>query len=148
MSLLIKHFGFIKNGRKVYHNPELYNAQLLQLEGQEFEEIIKKRTRKTTHSQFDFYRGIILPICYQQECFSHYDKPDDIHDDYFADKFLSYTKTVTLPDGRKVEKKRTISTSSLTVEEMSKFIEKVIIDCAELGIIIKDPQAYINSHYK
>lgn len=148
MSLQIKHFGKVIKGRKVYNNPELYTAQLHQLEGQEFEEIIKKRTRKVSYSQHDFYRGGILPTCYQAEMFSHYDKPDDIHEDYFADKFLSYKKDVVLPDGKRIQKTKVISTADLNMEEMSKFIEKVLIECEMLGISIMSKDEYYNRFYK
>ncbi len=129
--------------------PELYNTNLLQLEGCEVEEIVKKRTRRVTNDQNAYYYGVILPICFQHEAFSHYNKSDDIHEDYFADKFLSYTKVVTLPDGKVVNKTKVTSTSSLSSEEMSKFIEKVLMDAAqEFGLIIKTPEEYFNTLYK
>jgi len=148
MALLIKHFGVIKNGRKVYHNPELYSAQLLQLEGQEFEEVIKKRTRKTTLSQHSYYRGAILASCYQSEMFGHFDKPDDIHDFYFAPKFLTVTKMVKDNNGVNREFKKVIHMSDMTIEETSAFIEKVIADCAQNEIYILSPEEYYNRHYK
>jgi len=147
MALLIKHFGVIKNGRKVYHNPELYSAQLLQLEGQEFEEVIKKRTRKTTLSQHSYYRGAILPSCYQSEAFGHFDKPDDIHDFYFAPKFLSITKVFNV-GGKEVEAKKIISLTEMTIQETSECIEKVIADAADNGIFILTPDEWFNRHYK
>lgn len=143
----IKHFGKIVKGRKVYNNPELYASQLLQLEGMEFEEIIKKRTRKTTLNQHAYYRGAILPSCYQSEHFSYFDKPDDIHDFYFAKKFLTITKMINV-NGVNKEVKKVISMSEMSDKETSEFIEKVIANCAELGIIILSPEEYYNKYYK
>ena len=146
MKPTIKYFGRIEKGKKIYNNPSLYSAQLNQLEGQEFEEIIRKRSRKTTLSQHAYYRGIILPICHQNEMFSHYDKPDDIHEDYFGEKFLSYTKIITMPDGSKREKTAIKSTADMPDDETSKFIEKVVMECANLGITILTPEEYYNQN--
>jgi hypothetical protein len=148
MSLQIKHFGKVIKGRKVYNNPELYTAQLHQLEGQEFEEIIKKRTRKTTLNQNSYYRGAILAACYQSEMFGHFDKPDDIHDYYFAPKFLSIKKMFKDHKGNNVEVTKVISMSEMTVEETSAFIEKVIADAASMDIGILSPDEYYNRFYK
>lgn len=144
----IKHFGKIVNGGMVFNDPNLYNAQLKEFEGQEVEVIVRKRIRKTTLDQHAYYRGGILPVCYQQEMFAHYDKPDDIHDDYFADKFLSYKKIITLPNGHKREKTVNVSMSDLSMEETASFIQKVIIECDMLGISILTPEEYYNRHYK
>jgi len=148
MSLQIKHFGKVIKGRKVYNNPELYSAQLQQLEGQEFEEVIKKRTRKTTLSQHAYYRGAILAACYQSEMFGYFDKPDDIHDFYFAPKFLSIKKMFKDNSGKNIEVVKVIGMSELTIEETSSFIEKVIAHCAEIEIYILSPDEYYNRFYK
>ena len=143
----IRHFGKVIKGRKVYNNQQLYNHQLEALEGQEFEEITKKRTKNKTISQNDYYRGAILPTCYASEMFAHYDKPDDIHEEYFKEKFLSYTKLVNMPNGSKIEKIKYRSTSDLNREEMSTFIEKVLIDCACMNIIVLSGEQYYNKLY-
>lgn len=139
----VKLYGKIINGRKVYHVPALVNAQIAQLgEGTEFEEILQKRKHKTTLSQHAFYRGVILEACYASEMFSGCDKADDIHDDYFAPKFLSYKKMVTLPDGKQQEITKYISMADMSMEETAAFIEKVIADCAMNGIFFRSPEEY------
>lgn len=148
MKPLIKHFGKIVNGKKEYNNPSLYAMQIAQLEGQEFEETIKKRSKKPSLDQYAYYWGIILPICYTHEMFSHYAKSDDIHEDYFGDMFLSYTKVITLPSGEKRQKQATRSLSDLNAEEISLFIEKVRLECGFLGITILTPEEYKNQYYK
>ncbi len=147
MALLIKHFGKIVKGRKVYNNPELYANQLAQLEGMEFEEIIKKRTRKTTLSQFAFYYGAILPTCYQCEIFSAFDKSDDVGI-YFEDKFLSYTIPIHLPNGGIKTITKTKSLTGLNIDETSEFITKVLAECDSLGITVLSPEEYFNRYYK
>lgn len=147
MAVQIKHFGKIVNGKRVYSNLSLHHQQLLQLEGKEFEEVIKERTKKVTLDQFGFYYGGILPTCHQSEMFSHYDKSEDIHEDYFADKFLSYKKLITLPDGTIHTKTKYHSLTSLNRKEMSEFIEKVLIDCEMNGILVLSPEQYLNKTY-
>ncbi len=147
MAVNIRHFGVIKNGKRVYHNLSLHHQQLLALEGKEFEEVIKERVKKNTLSQYAFYYGAILPTCHNSEMFSHYNKPEDIHEDYFADMFLSYKKLIQLPDGKRVEKTKVKSLSELNRKEMSAFIEKVIAECETNGINILSEEQYKNKTY-
>ncbi len=147
MATFVRHFGIIKNGKRVYHNLSLHRQQLIALEGKEFEEVIKERTKKVTLDQFAYYYGGILPTCYDSEMFSHHNKPEDIHEDYFADMFLSYKKLVQLPDGRKIEKTKYHSLSSLNRKEMSSFIEKVLFECQNLAIAVLTPEEYKNKTY-
>jgi hypothetical protein len=133
----------------MYYSPSTVNSQLASFpDGTEFEEIIKKRSNKTTMSQHAYYRGVILEACYQSEMGSQFDKADDIHEDYFAPKFLSYKKLVTDPRGVKSEITKYISMAEMSIEETSEFIEKVIADCAMNGIYFRSPEEYYNSLYK
>jgi len=148
MKLLIKHYGKVLNGKKIYYNQPLYNQQLIQLEGKEFCEIIEERARKITVPQHNYYRGGILPACFESEMFNGFDKPDDIHTYYFSPKFLSYTKVINLPNGNKKEIIQYQSMADLTSKETSNFIERVLADCAENQIIILSPDEYYNKFYK
>lgn len=142
----IKHFGKVVKGRLVYNAPDLLNNHLAGFkDGQEVQVIIQKRRRDTTLNQHRYYRGVILHACYQSEMFSHYDKADDIHDDYFQPKFLSYKKMVIYPDGSKQEITHYHSMADMSDEETSAFIEKVVIDCATNGIPIRSPEEYYES---
>jgi hypothetical protein len=118
------------------------------LEGQEFEEITRKKTHSTTLNQNAYYRGVILNACYQSEMGSNYDKPDDIHDEYFAPRFLSYKKMIRNPDGTQREIEQVQSMSEMTTEETSAFIEKVLAVCAqEWGIHVAGPEDYYSKLY-
>lgn len=143
----VRHFGKIVNGKRSYYNLELHHQQLLALEGKEFEEVIKERVKKITISQHNYYRGAILPTCHQSEMFCHYDNKDEIHDEYFSEKFLKYVKMANNPDGTKTEKIKYRSLSDLNRKEMSDFIEKVIADCDLNGIIVLSPESYYNKLY-
>lgn len=146
MRIEIRHFGKIENGRKVYYNPELYSQQIAELNGKEFVETIKERHRPPSTNQHNYYRGAILPTCHKSEHFIYYDKTEDIHEDYFAEKFLTYKKEIKMDNERYLITKKK-STSELNQAEMAIFIERVIVHCAELGIDILSPDEYINKHY-
>ena len=147
MSLIVRHYGKIENGKKTYYNPELYKQQMDQLEGQEFEEVIKKRHRKVSDDQHSYYRGAVLGTIAKHDSFIHFNKPDDIHDDVIAPMFLGYTKVVTL-ENQQWEIKLVKSTADLNKDEMREFIEKTIAWAAiEFGIIILDStQYYLTLH--
>lgn len=142
MSLVIRHYGKIENGVKKYYNFDLYKKQIESLEGQEFEEVIKKRFHKVSTDQHAYYRGAILQTAHQHEAFSHFNKPDDIHEDVIAPTFLSYVKPIELK-GKRWDKLEVISTSSLSKEEMAKFIDRVIAWLSvEFGIEVLSPEDY------
>ena len=147
MKVNVRHFGKVINGKRVYNNLELHRQQLLQLEGKDFEEVIKERSKRVTLDQFSFYYGGILPTCYNSETFSHYDNHEEIHEEYFAPKFLKYTKQVNSLDGTKKESVKYRSLSDLNRKEMSEFIEKVLIETELLGIHVLTSEEYKNKIY-
>jgi len=143
----VRHFGKIVNGKRSYYNLELHHQQLLALEGKEFEEVIKERAKKITLDQLAYYYGAILPTCYMSEMFSHYDNKEEIHEEYFAEKFLRYTKIVNNTDGTKTTKIKYHSITEYNRKEMSEFIQKVLADCDMNGIIVLSPEQYQNKTY-
>jgi len=147
MKIEIKHSGEVRNGVKYYDNPDLYRQQLQELEGKRFIEIIKEKHRTPSNGQYGFYRGGILPICYTTEMFSYFDNKDDIHSNYFAPKFLSY-KVVVKVKNERYEITKVRSLTELSEKEFAMFIERVIIECSELGIEIPDHNQYYNKYYK
>ena len=120
---------------------------MLALEGRDFELQIKEKFRKVTNDQYGFYFGGILATCYESEMFSGFDRHDEIHDQYFSPKFLSY-KVIREVAGKKYEIRRETPLSKLTVPEMTVFIEKVLAECAQLGIEVLSPQEYNTEQYK
>src|SRR5688572_22259529 len=125
MKLQINHYGHVEAGKLKLAIPDLYRQQLAELEGQEVVMVIKKKHKKPTNSQYGYYRGAILGTCFKTEHFNGLDKKDDIHDLYFAPKFLSY-KQVVLMGGRKKGVIRVRSLADLTDEEMSEFISRCL----------------------
>lgn len=147
MKVLVKHFGHVKGGQTIFLNQRLYKSQLDGLEGCEFELTIRKRVKKTTHDQHNFYRGAILGTCHESEMFSYFENADMIHDEYFSPLFLSYKKMVTVGN-KQLEVVNIRSMADLDREETSKFIERVIAHCeTELGIHILTPEEYQSKYY-
>jgi len=149
----IKHYGKIVKGVLRPLNYDLWYQQLALLEGRDYELIIKERHRKPTSDQHGYYRGAVLGSCYQSEMFSYFDKPDDIHNDYFAPKFLSYTVMVKIVNPKtgeitQREQVKVRSMSDLDKKEVSEFIEKCIADAAINGITILSPEDYYTDQFK
>jgi len=143
----IRHYGLIKNRRLIFNEPELYNKVVESLEGKEFCLTLKKRHKQISQNKHAYYRGGILGVLYQTEMFSHLDNKDQIHDLYFAPKFLRYVKTITV-NGQTKEHSAVRSLADLSDEEMGTFIERVIADCeSELGVAISDPETYYSKYY-
>jgi len=147
MKITIKHFGHVKNGKKFYENLDLYREQIQALEGKNFVEEIKERKVSASMSQYGYYRGAILSTCHKSEMFSYFENKDSIHENYFAPKFLSYKVLVKLPE-KTYEQLKVRSLADLSVDEMKEFIERVLADCAENGILIPDPESYYNKYYQ
>lgn len=144
---ILKHPGKVIRGKLNFYNVQLWNQQLDALEGKEYDLVIKEKHKKPTLDQFGYYRGGILTTCHSSDIFMHFDKPDDIHENYFAPKFLSYTVMVQLPN-EKYELKKVRSMADLTREETAIFIDRVLADCAELGIHVLSPEEYYTENYK
>ncbi len=142
---ILKHYGQVSNGMVKFYQVDLYKANLKELEGQEIEVTIKKRHKQRSDDQAGFYRGGICRVCIQYEMFSHMEV-EDVHE-FFANKFLSYNKHLQVGQETFLLKK-TISTTSLSKEEMKEYIDKCIHWCAEHGIEIKDPEQYEAGKYK
>lgn len=146
MKLLIKHYGKVMNGKKIYYNQPLYNQQLIQLEGKEFVELIEEKPVKPSLDAHGYYRGAILEACRNSEYFATFENNEKIHE-FFADTFLLYSEQVVTPDKSYIRYK-TISTASLTKKEYSAFIEKVRFWCDENGIITPDADSHHSRYYK
>ena len=146
MKTQIKHYGIVNNGKKSYHNQPLYDNQIQSLEGKSIVEKIQEVHRKPTISQHNYYRGCVLVACYESEMFSHFDKKDDVHDLYFAKKFLTLKKMVEV-SGDKYEVTITRSLADLSTDEMREFMNKCIADAQTNGISIPQPQDFYNKFY-
>jgi len=147
MKLHIRHYGRVVKGKKVYYNPELYKKQMESLEGKEFEEVIKEKHKKPSLDQHAYYRGGILGTCIKYPYFEHFDNEDQIHDDFFAPMFLSYSVQVVTPNESYIVKK-VRSTADLSKKEYAEFIDRVLTWCGQNEIHILTEEEYDSKFYK
>lgn len=148
MKLEIRHYGRIRDGKLFFDVPELLDQQKRELEGKEIVMTIKKRHEKPSRSQYNYYRGAILVACHRSDMFFHFNTKDDIHELYFAPKYLSYKKLVQVGAERPYEVTLIRSLTELSKEEVSVFIERVLADCAENGIECPEPEEFYNKYYE
>lgn len=147
---VIRHFGKVVNGKRIYYNDALHNEYVSSLEGQEFEEVIKIKSKRVSQDAHGYYRGGILGECMEYEMFRGWTR-NEIHELHFAPMFLTYTTTVKYISGGETmyrDEKRIHSTSSLNSKEMFEFCELCIQWLAEHGIVVHTPQEYLLEKYK
>jgi hypothetical protein len=147
----IKHYGKVVNGKLKFINEPLWFQQTSLLEGREFELIIKERHKKPTNDQYGYYFGGVLTTCHSTEMFSHFNKPQDIHDDFFGPMFLSYKTMVVIEKKGSTERYEVTKQkrlSDLNRKDMGEFVDKVIAWCETEGITILSPESYYTENFK
>lgn len=142
----VKQYGIIRNGQRIYYSPDLHLQQLKSLEGEEFEEIIKKRVKKPTPGTHGYYRGGIIGTCLTTNQFAGWNKVEV--DKFFCNLFLTEIIEKVFSDGKRVEITFIKSTGDLNQQEMNEFIEQVERWCTENGIEILNPEQYNLSKYR
>ncbi len=145
----LKHYGVISKGKEVFYNKPLYLEVISELEGKEFELIIKEKHKRVSSDAHGYYRGAIIGECLKSEIFRGWER-EEIHE-FFAGEFLTYVVTEKyLKNGNTIYKEvlRKTSTANLSSKEMFDFCEKCIQWCAENEIIIHTPEQYQLGRFK
>ncbi|MCC7514513.1 MAG: hypothetical protein IT212_07455 [Bacteroidia bacterium] len=142
----IRHYGIIRGAKRIYYNPELHTRQMQDLDGKEFEEVIKEKHVKPSTSTHGYYRGGIISSCLTTNEFAGWDKEEV--NDYFCGLFLKRVVEKIFPDGKRVEVIHIGSTGDLNQREMNEFIETVVRYLAEKGIYILSPDEYNLTKYR
>jgi hypothetical protein len=141
MDFKYRHTGKIKDGKRVYDDPNLLQRHLLSLEGEDFEEYTRKKRVSATGDQMNFYIGVVLKEAHRHNEFIHYESPKRLHDLVFAPIFLT---EYIVADGKLKTKTRKLS--ELNKDEMWELTERVIAYLlTEYGIEIAEKKNY---HYK
>lgn len=132
MSKLFPNFiGKVNNGKFIPENEDGYTVWMMNLENKECLLTIGEKKNQRTMSQNRYYNGVILKLIGEH---LGYDR-DEVHDILTA-KFL---KKIVNVDGKDMVVVR--STTSLTTEEMSNYIEKCKrFSAIELGCFIPEPE--------
>lgn len=138
MDFRYKHFGKVKGGVRVYDDPQLLQRHLLTLEGEEFEEVSRKRRIPATAEQTRFLIGVVIKEAHRHNEFVHYESPKILFDKVIAPIFL---KEYTVLSGKL--QTRIKSLSELHQDEMWELTERVIAYLlTEHNIEIKEPKNY------
>lgn len=136
---IIKHYGIVKNYKLQFYNPQRYYANLRELNGREFENIIQEKKEDITLDQYGYYFGGILPTALQSNIFGGWTK--DELDAYLSKKYLS--KIVIKKIWNEIiEFRVTPSKTKISKKIFSEFIEKVLIHMEIEGIHVLSPQEY------
>lgn len=146
MKAEVRHYGIVRNGKKVYYNTDLYLRQMASLEGKEFEEIIKERHKKPSKSTHGYYRGGIIASCLTTEEFAGWE-PEEVND-FFLNMFCKTIIEKGFEDQKPVEIVHIKTTAEMTQKEMNEFIEKVIAYLTSKGIQILSPEEYNLTKYR
>lgn len=149
--MIIKHYGKISNGKRIYYNEPLHRESIFNLEGQEFEEVIKLKHKRVSQDAFGYYYGAVIETALNFEMFGGWDK-DEV-DDFFSDMFLSYTKTLCVKHDDGSEEFRTIKKveskgNGFSSKKMHEFTEKVIGWLGQHGIAVPPSENFLLGKYK
>lgn len=151
MKRTYRHYGIVKDGIKIYANPDLQKQSVMELEGKEFEEVIQKKKKSASKGQYGYLFGGIIPEALEYETFGGWTEKE--LKEFFEDRFLSYfyQKEFKLPNG--IVQVKTInckgSFKGLDSDQMQQVIEEIIRFLAEeAGIIVKTPEEYHHGKYQ
>jgi len=138
----VKHKGKVTNGELYLNNVEYYKLCLKEFEGKEIEVIVKEKEKDPTLRQYGYYFGVVLPTALEDETFGGWSKEE--LDAYLKSNFLQKTKLKIL-NNVPVELRYSPSKAVITKEEMTEFLNKVIIFLAQQGIIVPESHEYISN---
>lgn len=122
----LTHHGHITDGKLVLDNPSWFKGMLQQFNNAPVVLTLERKVNSRSKGQLGYYWGIILQ--HISEHTGH--TPEDLHD-IFKMKYLRRKKvwrgSALLTVG---------STSSLSSNEMSEFMQNIILEANEMGIEI------------
>lgn len=138
--------GHVRNGKRIYHKPILVEKIIEQLEGQQFEEVIKKKEKGKSHSQLAYYfGGIVKKTCMECTLFEGWTEKEI--DAFFRQEFIGYVATKVI-DGKQENFLVAEHLSNLTVAEMANFIDRVTQWLAEHEIYVLTPDEFKLNKYQ
>jgi len=142
-TIVLKHYGKVVKGVMEFYRPQLLKSNLTELEGKEFELVLKEKYKGVSTDAHAFYRGGILGTALASETFGGWTK-DEVHE-HFVEMFLSYadTKKIITRNGTvNVPIQKIKSTSALSSKAMKEYCDQVIRWLAQHDIIVLDPDQY------
>lgn len=143
------HYGKVIHGMLTYYNKPLLDLEIRNLEGLEFDLILKEKKKRVSLDTHGYYRGGVIREALKYKLFTGWTE-DSMHD-FFSSIFLKRTKIHALHRDHGIEQQpvTTIkSTSDLSQVEMNQFIENVIRWLDAEGIVIHPPEQYYLNQFK
>lgn len=144
------HYGKVIHGMLTYYNKALLDLNIRELDGYEFDLVLKEKKKRISLDTHGYYRGGVLREALKYETFPDWTE-DKLHD-FFADKYLKEIeiKRIKFKSGTEILKEvvHIRSTSDLNQSEMNDFIGKVIRWLEVEGIVIHPPEAYYMGMFK
>lgn len=144
------HYGKIIHGMLTYYNKALLDLDIRELDGMEFDLVLKEKKKHVSLDTHGYYRGGVLREALKYETFPNWTE-DQLHD-FFADMYLKeiQIKQIKFSSGHESirEVPHVISTASLSQKEMNDYIQKVIGWLAVEGIVIHPPEQYYLRMFK
>ena len=135
--LILKHRGKVCEGKLHFSNLSLYQANIDELEGKEFEIQLIERVTDVTKNQHNYYNGIILPYALKHESFGGWTKQE--LDKALKTMFLKEEKTKEL-NGIPMKVTHIPSKAGIGKNKMKKYISLVIVFLAKQGVVV--PEEY------
>ena len=133
----------IKNGKRVVRGSKISFSDYVRATYKEGERIvltIKKYRKARTDKQNLYYWGGVLDTIVQEIADTTGNDAETLHRTF---KYMFLPKQRVMWRG--IERKVVPSTTNLDVNEFSEYVNKVIAEAAQLGIVIQSPEEYYNS---
>ncbi len=143
---VLKHYGKVVNGVERDYTPELYKANLAEIEsaGGEYVKTIQLKGKKVTLDQYAYFFGAVVKTALEFNIYGGWSKGG--FQQYYEQEFLwepmMFIKK--LDDGSEVKKQgfNKVGIEDLNRKEMGEFIDKVIMQLATEGIVVLSPEQY------
>jgi hypothetical protein len=131
----------LDDGKLLFDNIEMWRRERLLLVDKRFELRLKEEENKKSEEQLGFlFKGIIRGECLHSEIFAGWTEKEILA--HFENELSVYLKAIKNLDGTEIKKEYILTVKSMGKRQCARFIERVIIYCAQLGIVIKDNKCY------
>lgn len=137
---LYRHKFEVKNGKMIFENKGMYEANMTLLEGKKGYAVFFPEESNITNDQWAFYYGVICrKYCMESEAFSaSFNNVKEISS-FLLEKLTARPKIIKYPSGKTITEFIPDKLDDYNKKEMAAFIEKVIAYLAvEFNIFIEE----------
>lgn len=123
------HYGQLKDGKLVLDNTSWFTGMLSLFDDTKVSVLVERRKNSKSKEQQGYLWGVVYPHIAQYTGYT----PEELHD-VFKAKFLKKKRK-----WRGMDMVTVSSTEGLTTGEMAEFITNVVMEAAEMSIVVPDP---------